>query len=418
MLISIFMLLKRSRITLLVVLFALAPALTGNVTAAEQDSVYAHADEPIGTVREIYDGRLLPDIQINTFRNIHRLFPTRTVERGNATSPLVSALSPDAENLLSDFSFTLDGATYDLFDLLALNRVAGMMIVKDDDVLFEQYFMGNDAATRWMSMSIVKTISVMLIGAAIQDGYISSLNDPVTQYLPQFAGTAYDGVTVEQIIAMTSGVDWNETYTDPASDRRRMLEAQLAQEPGAILTLMGGLARHSAPGTRWNYSTGETHIAGALIQAATGKWAADYLSEKLWGPLGMESDATWWLESPDGLEVGGSGLSATLRDYTRIGQFLLHEGVIEGVHIVPEGFIARAGQRSVVNGEAVDYGYGLWPLHNNSYAAIGIFGQYIFVDPDLHLVVTIWSAQPKPVNRQGIDEYAFLEALSDYYSRN
>lgn len=416
MLISTHMLLQHSRIRYFAILFALTPGLIGSVTAAEQNLVYAHEAEPIGTVRQIYDGRLLPDIQINTFRNIHRLFPTRIVKRGNTTSPLVSALTPSAENSLADFVFTHDGVTYDLFDVLALNRVAGMMIVKDDDVLFEHYFMGNNATTRWMSMSVVKTISVMLIGAAIQDGYIASLEDPVTRYLPEFIGTVYEGVTVEQIIAMTSGVDWNETYTDPASDRRRMLEAQLGQEPGAILTLMGQLARHSAPGTRWNYSTGETHIAGALIHAATGKWAADYLSEKLWAPLGMESDATWWLESADGLEVGGSGLSATLRDYTRFGQFLLHEGVIEGVHIVPEGFIARAGQRSVVSGEAVDYGYGLWPLHNNSYAAIGIFGQYVFVDPDLHLVVTLWSAQPKPVNRQGIDEYAFLEALSKYYS--
>ena len=388
----------------------LAWLLSGLTVAAEGGAGYAHQNETIGTVREIYDGRLMPDIQINTFRNIHRLFPTRRVSRGEAVSGFDHAEIP-----LTDFSFTLDGDLYDLFDVLALNRVAAMMIVKDGEVKFERYFMGNSEATRWMSMSVVKTITVMLIGAAIEDGYIDSLDDPVTRYLPELADSAYDGVTVEQIIAMTSGIDWNETYTDPDSDRRRMLEAQLSQEPGAIIELMGDLPRHSAPGTRWNYSTGETHIAGALVRAATGRWLADYLSETLWAPLGMESDASWWLESPDGLEVGGSGLSATLRDYTRFGLFLLNEGVIDGERVVPAGFVARAGRRTVVNDRPVEYGYGLWPLHGNTYAAIGIFGQHVFVDPDLDLVVTIWSAQPKPVGRHGVDEYVFLEALSDYF---
>lgn len=407
----------RQRISFLVVLMLALTTPGGNLTAAEQDSAYAHAAEPIGSVLEIYNGQLPPDLQVNTFRNIQRLFPSRLVKRGNYAHPFVNALDYDANNPLSDFAFTHEGMTYNLSDVLSRNQVAAMMIVKDDDVQFEQYFMGNDEATRWMSMSIAKTITVLMIGVAIQEGAITSLEDPVTQYLPELAGTVYDGVTVEQIIAMTSGVDWNETYTDPASDRRRMLDAQIAQEPGAILTLMGQLARHSPPGTRWNYSTGETHIAGALVHAATGKWLADYASQKLWIPLGMESDATWWLESPDGLEIGGSGLAATLRDYTRIGQFLLHDGVMDGYQLVPAGFIARAGRRTEINGETVNYGYGLWPLHNNSYAANGIFGQYIFVDPDLHMVVTILSAQAQPVNGAGIDEYAFLEALSAYYSQ-
>lgn len=392
-------------LALLVALF-----LPGLAPAAEEQSGYPHQSEPIGSAREVYDGRLMPDIQINTFRNIHRLFPTRQVSRGDTVSPFEYNEIP-----LTDFTFTSDGERYDIYDVLALNRVAAMMIVHDGEVKFERYFMGNSEDTRWMSMSVVKTITVMLIGAAIEDGYIDSLDDPVTRYLPTLAGSAYDGVTVEQIIAMTSGVDWNETYTDPGSDRRQLLEAQLSLEPNAMLEVMASLPRHSPPGTRWNYSTGETHIAGALVRAATGQWAADYLSEKLWQPLGMESDATWWLEAPNGLEVGGSGLSATLRDYTRFGLFLLGEGVIDGRPVVPQGFVARAGRRTVAGGEEVDYGYGLWPLHDNSYAAIGIFGQYVFVDPDLDLVVTFLSAQPKPVCRAGVDEYAFLAALSDYF---
>jgi CubicO group peptidase (beta-lactamase class C family) len=266
-----------------------------------------------------------------------------------------------------------------------------------------------------MSMSVVKSMTATLVGAAIHDGYIKSLDDPIVQYLPRFRDTAYDGVTVRQILQMASGVSWNETYTDPTSDRRRMLEAQIGQKPGEILDLMASLPRAADPGSRWNYSTGETELAGALVAAATGKHVADYLSEKIWSRMGMESDANWWLESPDGLEVGGSGLSATLRDYARFGLLLLHDGVIDGERILPLGWVDEASTPKMVNGERVDYGYMLWPLHGRSYSAIGIFGQFVFVDPDRDLVVAMWGAQPKPVDRYGVDEYEFFHALSMYF---
>lgn len=370
----------------------------------------ARQDEPIGTVRAVYDGRLFPDIQVNTFRNIDRLFPTRVVRRGNTVREL-----PPGEPALDDFSFELDGENFDIYDVLSLNRVSGMLVLHEGRVVFEKYLLGNDETTRWMSMSVVKSMTAMLIGAAIRDGYIGSIDDPITEYLPRFRGSAYDGVTVSHLLQMTSGVAWNETYTDPASDRRRMLEAQIGQRPGEILDLMAALPRAAEPGTRWNYSTGETHVAGALVAAATGMPVADYLSEKIWSRAGMEADATWWLESPDGLEVGGSGLSATLRDYARFGLFMLEDGVIDGQRILPEGWMTRAGSGKQVGGDTVEYGYMLWPLHGHSYAAIGIFGQFVFVDPDIELVVAMWGAQPKPVGKEGVDEYRFFEALSRYF---
>ena len=151
------------------------------------------------------------------------------------------------------------------------------------------------------------------------------------------------------------------------------------------------------------------------MAAATGMPVADYLSAKIWSRAGMESDANWWLESPDGLEVGGSGLSATLRDYARFGLFLLEDGVVDGERILPAGWMQEAGSRKQVGGETIEYGYMLWPLHGDSYAAIGIFGQFVFVDPDIGLVVAMWSAQSKPEGMHGVDEYVFLEALSRYF---
>ena len=386
--------------------------LASPFTVAEE--VYRHANETIGTVREVYDGKLYPDIQVNTFRNIDRLFPSRTVKRGSTVLELPLSKTP-----LQQFSYDVDGKQYDLYDVLSMNRVSGMLILHHGEVVFEKYLLGNDQHTRWMSMSVAKSVTAMLIGAAIQDGAIKHIDDPIVTYLPRFKGTAYDGVTVRQLLQMRSGVAWNETYTDPTSDRRRMLEAQISQQPGAILDLMAALPRAAAPGTVWNYSTGETQVAGALVRAATGKPVAQYLSEKIWSKLGMEADANWWLQSPDGLEIGGSGLSATLRDYARFGLFLLNDGVITTAQkterVLPQGWTKAASSRQVIGGDTVDYGYMFWPLHGRSYAAEGIFGQYLFVDPDTQLVVAMWSAQAKPLNRAGLNEYSFLQALSDHF---
>src|SRR5262245_10405677 len=199
-------------------------------------------------------------------------------------------------------------------------------------------------------MSVVKSITATLIGAAIEDGHIQSIEDPLTRYLPQLSGSAYEGVTVRNLLQMASGVKWDETYTNPASDRRRMLEVQNSQKPGGVLELMAKLPRAAEPGTRWNYSTGETHVVGALVRAAVKRPVAQYLSERIWTKFGMESEATWWLESPDGLEVGGSGLSATLRDYGRLGLFLLGGGRAGGEQILPEGWIKEATSSKMVGG--------------------------------------------------------------------
>ena len=391
----------------------IALSLTATLMAATHP-VNVHGDEEIGTVEQVYDGALFPDIQTNTFRNIDRLFPTRTVRHGARVYPL-----PYAANALKSLDIPSGGKTWDLYDYVSLNRVAGVIIVKDGEIVLENYHLGNNENTRWMSMSVVKSITATLVGAAIHDGSIKSIDDQITRYLPRFSGTAYDGVTVRNLIQMASGVKWNETYTDPESDRRSMLEAQTSLRPGAVLELMASLPRAAEPGTLWNYSTGETHLVGALVRAATGKPVSDYLSEKIWANFGMEADATWWLESPGGLEVGGSGLAATLRDYARFGMFLLNDGRIGDERILPEGWVAEAGSAKIINGERVDYGYMLWPIENakgtlneGAYAAMGIFGQYVYVNPRENIVIAVWGAQPKPVDTEVIPSSDFFAAVS------
>ena len=389
----------------------IAPLCMSGTAAAQTGNPHAH--EEIGNVRQVYDGALMPDIQVNTFRNIDRLFATRTVKRGANVFPL-----PESKTPLTSLSFTSRGVAYDLFDYVSLNRVAGLIAIKDGKVVYETYQLGNSEKTRWMSMSIAKSVTAMLVGAAIRDGHIGSIDDEVTKYVTDLKGSAYEGVSVRHVLQMASGVAWNETYTDSASDRRRLLEAQIAQQPGGMLKVMAALPRAAAPGSRWNYNTGETQVAGELVAAATGRTLADYLTEKIWARFGMESDATWWLESPGGVEVGGSGMSATLRDYARFGLFMLHDGVAGGEAILPSGWIEEASSPKQVGGTNVDYGYLLWPvsesvstIHEGAFEALGIFGQKIYVNPRENVVIAIVSARSKPLDRDTIDDQDFFAAV-------
>ena len=370
--------------------------------------------ETIGTVTQVYDGTLTSDIQVSTFRHIDRLFPVHVVKHG----PHVLAL-PRAPKPLTDMEFSSAGKSYDLIDYMALNRVTALLVLKDGKIAYEDYEMGNTEKTRWMSMSVVKTITSSLVGAAVQDGHIKSIDDAVTLYVAKLRGSAYDGVSIRYLLEMASGVKWDETYTNPASDRRRMLDAQIAQRPGAILDLMAKLPRAGAPGTIWNYSTGETFVAGAVVRAAVGRSLAQYLSERIWTKAGMESDATWWLESPDGLEIGGSGLSATLRDYGRFGLFLMNGGVAGGERILPAGWVRDAGSSKIIGGKAVDYGYLTWPLgaspgsvNEGAFQARGIYGQHIYVNPKEHVVIVVWSALPKPTGKEVIADADFFAAAA------
>ena len=395
-------------------LAATALSLAWTATATAQD--YPHASESIGTVEQIYDGHLTPDLAVSTFRNIDRLFPVRTIEAGDTPRDLPRA----PQDLAAMVSFDIDGTTYDLYDFLALDNVTGLIVLKDGAVVYETYQRGNTADTRWMSMSVAKSITSTLVGAAIRDGHIGSLNDMVVDYVPSLKGSAYDGVSIHDILLMASGVQWNETYTDPDSDRRNLLRAQIAQEPGAAMKVMAALPRAAEPGTVHTYSTGETQVLGEIVRGAVGKPLAEYLSEKIWQPYGMEADANWWLDSPDGVEIGGSGLSATLRDFARFGQFFLESGVIDGTPVLPDGWTEEAGKpQKLKDGSVIEYGLMWWPgwtepsISDKAFAAIGIQGQNIYINPAKNIVIATHMSQPKPVGKEPIDPLVFFDAVAE-----
>lgn len=379
--------------------------------AARRMSVDAEVD----SVRRAYAGQLWPDALVEVFKDPTRAFATNVVRRGARVRPL-----PAGAPLPREITILSQGVRYDLVDYISRNRVAGLLILNDGKSVLEHYQFGNDARTRWLSMSVAKSISTTLVGAAIRDGFIRSVEEPITQYVPELAGSGYDGVSIRHILQMTSGVRWDDTHTDENSERRRMLELQFSQRPGALLRYIAGSPRVAPPGTVWNYSTGETHIVGALLRAAVGRSLSDYLSDRIWSRFGMEADATWWLEAPGGLEVAGSGFGATLRDYARFGLFFMEGGVIDGARVLPEGWVREATVPREVGGKQVDYGYMWWPVPaadgsyaDGAFSARGIFGQYIYINPVKRLVIAVWSARSKPLGAEVVRDNDFFNAVAE-----
>jgi CubicO group peptidase (beta-lactamase class C family) len=329
-----------------------------------------------------------PEQQVAGYRNIDKLFDTRVIQAGGEPYPL----TPTPRDF-SGVKYEIDGVTYTLDDFVRDQRIVGLLVVKDGNILLERYSLGNDEHSRWISFSIAKSVVSMLIGAAIADGYIQSVDDPITRYLPLLSGGAYEGVSIRNVLQMASGVDWNEDYADPSSDVGRTPRGNLA-----LLRYMSTHTRVSPPGEKWNYNTGETHLAGALLRAAIGNNLATYLSNKIWRPFGMESDATWMLHEPGGGETGGCCIQATLRDYARIGIFALKGGVLQdGTRVLPEGWMAESTTPS--KGSA-GYGYLWWLRDDGAYAGIGIFGQLLSIDPQSKIVIVTHSAWPTAVGRE------------------
>lgn len=326
---------------------------------------------------------------------------------------------PRAETRFPAIQFRDRGRTFDLYDYLALNRVAGLLVLKNGKIALEVYELGMQPETRWLGFSMAKSITSTLVGAAIRDGYIRSIDDPVTRCVPVLKGSAYDGVRVRDVLTMTSGVAWRETYTDPGSDRRRLLARQRTLSPGVVLRYVRGLKRAAAPGMRWNYSTGESYVLGAVVEGAVGKPLAEYLTQTIWARAGMERDATWWVESPQGAGSGGSGIGATLRDYGRLALIAQNGGSAGGAAIVPRGWFTQAGVGRRIGGEQIDYGYGWWipggndPIHAGAFEAAGIFGQFMYVNPRERLSIVVLSARSKPDSPDvQVDDNVFFAAVA------
>ncbi len=337
------------------------------------------------------------------FRRMETLTPVHVVKRGARVRPLPAGRPLPAP------AWSFQGAPQTVDGYMAGEHVSAVIVLQDGRVRLEKYGLDYGPQGRWTSFSVAKSFTSTLVGAAIRDGYIKSVEDPIVRYLPELKGSAYDGVSIRQVLTMTSGVKWTEDYTDANSDVVKSGAAQAPPGQDPVLYYMSRLPREAAPGTKWVYKTGETNLIGVLVTHATRKTLADYLSEKVWRPYGMEQDAAW-ITAANGQEFGGFGLSVAPRDYARMGQFIL-----EGGHgVLPAGWSDKAFTKQAdIGAPGQGYGYQWWTHDDGTYDARGIFGQMIHIDPKRRLVVVINGDWPTAIGpERSARRQAFVDAVA------
>jgi CubicO group peptidase (beta-lactamase class C family) len=330
-------------------------------------------------------------------------FPVRIVARGEAVRGL-----PMAARQI-DPSYAWQGRTWTVDEYMQAYNVSGVMVLKDGEVILERYAQGRQPTDRWVSQSVAKSVTSLLAGAAVQDRKLR-LTDRVERFVPELKGSAYEGVTVRQLLTMSSGVKWTEGYVGGESDLFKYYRAALTGD--AVTDFLKTLRREHPAGAQFHYNTAETHLAGLVISRAVGMPLAQYLSEKVWRPYGMERDAAWRVDLK-GREFAGCCLLATLADFARIGQFVLEDGEVGGRRITPAGWIAESTRVQITHDRPLPAGYGyLWWIGAEAFEASGIYGQSILIYPKDRLVIVVNSQWAKADGKELFDALiAFQRAI-------
>ncbi|QEX21034.1 hypothetical protein FRZ61_09540 [Hypericibacter adhaerens] len=386
------------------------------LTAGPSD---ARADDyPVGSKSSMWADPYL----VGSYRHMDEIYASRPVPRAGAVSAL-----PAGEPLALE-SFPVRGTTVALDDFVAEARTTGLIVLKDGKVVLERYWQGADASSRFASWSMAKSFVSTLVGFAIGDGLIRSLDDPVTDYLPELKGSGYDGVPIKAVLQMSSGVAFREDYVDSTSDALVMWNDVLQYNKRRFADFAARSKRAAEPFTRFNYAGLDSVVLGLLVHKVTGQSLSAYLARKLWGPLGMEGDAGWLTEdrSDQALEAPFCCLNARLRDYARFGQFMLQNGAWGGRQLLPPGWVAEATYPSgaqvafgkLYPGDPMGYQYQWWiePGSDRAYAAEGVNGQFIYVNPAKKLVIVMTSVWKQFWNdRLAIRSWALFDAIAARY---
>jgi CubicO group peptidase (beta-lactamase class C family) len=351
------------------------------------------------------------DVNAFAFRNMDQLFTTRKV--GHSGTPLQL---PKVERAM-DFTYAYAGKTWTAQQALERTYTNALLIIKDGRIVTEIYRNGSNEQTRFMGWSMTKSVTSTLIGAALADGLIVSLDDPITRYLPELKTGGYDGVTIRQILQMRSGVDYEERYdfANPgiaASNHINALVKNVVRFADAARTIK----RKSKPGEVFAYKTIDTAVLGWLIERVSGGSVAAYTARKLWEPIGTEADGFYIMDGQPGTgrEFSGAGFNATLRDWARFGQMMLDEGLINGKRVVSADWVKAAqAPAGPETGPEGGYGYQWWTMANSpAYSAIGLQGQYVYIDPASRTVVVKLSYFPPQDADVSQETLAFMAAAS------
>ena len=332
-----------------------------------------------------------PEYRVGAFSHFDEIYTTRRIKR--------AAVPWTFKRLPTDIRYSYRGKPSSLTEYLARNPVTGLLIAKDDRILFEHYQYGRTDRDRLLSQSMVKSITGILIGIAVSEGAIKSVDDKPETYVPGFEGTEYGRTPIRDLLHMSSGVDFGEER-DSSRDLNRLWRDMVLglgiTTRGTVNSIAQFNQRIAPPGTRYYYASIEPDVLGVVLHNAVNKSASDYMQEKVWEPIGAEADAAWFLDA-EGFEVAHFGFNAVLRDYARLGRLLAHDGAWDGKQIIPAQWMIEAttvlpSDAHLLPGKAMPefgYGYFLWllPGKRRQFAFSGDLGQRVCVDPASRLVM-------------------------------
>jgi len=368
---------------------------------------------------ELYNGSR----QYQNFCRLRELFPHSTM------SPSSQAFDfPQGQSIVLPDHFNFEGQTRKTEDILSETDTSAILVLQNGEVRFEQYYLTGGRDVQWISWSVAKSFISALVGIAVAEGVIKSVDDPVSDYVPTLAGSGYDGVRIEDILQMSSGVRWSEDYSDPDAEVHR-LSAVMAGE-ATLENFVAGMVRETEPGTLCQYNSADTQVLGLLLTYATERSVTEYMQKKLYDPLGMESEGYWLLDKA-GMELTLGGLNLTARDFAKIGELYRKKGNWNGKQILPEDWVVSSLESNsdhlkvgkvIVGGHVFPFGYGYqWWLPESDcgeFSAIGVYNQFVFVDPSKELTIVKLSANPQygtspdeEVNREA-ETVAFLRGVA------
>lgn len=366
--------------------------LTGVVLLALLAAAYRQELVRVANVIALFD----QDVIVENFRSMESIFDVATVRRGSYTHQFERELQS------LPLTYEYKGQTKSVADFLDRTWTTGLVAILDGKIVYENYYRGNTDASKTISWSVAKSFVSALVGIAVEEGHIRDIHDSVGDYVSQLRGTGYDGISIKEVLQMSSGIKFNEDYGDFWSDINRLGRAIAFNT--SLDEFVRTLERERTPGTYNHYSSMETQVLGMLLREATGQSLTSYLESRIWKPLGMESDAHWLIDK-NGMELAFGGLNAVLRDYARFGLLYLNEGQSGDAQIVPFSWVRASITPDAPHLQPGDnpasswvlgYGYQWWipQQPDGDYLAIGIYNQFIYVYPRYKAVIAKSSAYP------------------------
>lgn len=393
-------------------LLLLVPIGASSYPAPPPDPTLPKSEVPVA-VQQVRRAMMDAELNALTFHNMDDIFTTRTVARSGPVWEI-----PTSEHAL-DFTYEYAGQEYTPEQFLDRTFTNALLILKDGRIVYENYRNKTDEETRFIVWSTTKSLVGLLVGSAVREGLIDSIDDPITRYLPELKGGGYDGATVKHILQMRSGVDYEERYDfgNPGVAARNH-ELALVTNVVRFADAARTIRRAHPPGKVWQYKTLDTAVLGWLIERVSGSTLSAYMAQRLWEPLGAERHGFFIMDGPPGVgrEFSGAGFNASARDLARIGLMMLNEGKGNDRQIISAEWVRESTRPA--GGPGPGYGYQWWLVQNSrAYQAVGLQGQFIYVDPDSRTVIVKLSYFPPDNTTAAQETAAFFAAASRWQPR-